>query len=97
MPGFRSFIYFFVEIPLIHRIAEQRSEPPQLHWIWFELLPGVLVAISACFHAIKKSYIALGFIIIGAGWIFFLTAVISLLGHAFKGILGLALHPDLLL
>ncbi len=86
---------YFIYIPLSNGIAEQRSEPPHLYWLWSHLLPGVLVTIAASFHAIKKSYIALSFVLIGAGWIFFLTALAALLGHAFEGHPWIGLSPGI--
>ena len=64
----------YLEIPLSHRLTEHPSKP-HLYWLWIDLIPGVLVAISACIHAFKKSYSAFGVIIIVAGFIFFLTVV----------------------
>ncbi len=80
----------YLETPLSHRLDEHPSKP-HLYWLWVDLFPGVLVAISACIHAVKKGYIALGFLVICAGIVLYLTAVshLSLISIS-RGFLALA-------
>ncbi len=60
-----------------------------------QILPPALFLLSSYFHAFKRSYIALGFILIWGGLVIILTFMSVLIGSAFEGHPWIGASPGL--
>lgn len=93
--AFLSFV--FVYIPRMERLQElgHPIEKQLLPIFWLLLLPALLIAVSAYFHAIKQSYIGFGVLFICGGFIAFIHAISFLLGDVFEGRILIGILPGI--
>ena len=103
---FLGFVYFvstlaylyFISIPSSKGIAELYNDSSQvLHWSSPSVIIGITlhltIPICSYLHAFKRSYVALGIIVVWGGLFFFLTVYGVILGTAFEGHPWIGISP----
>ena len=91
--------FYFIQIPLSKRIAEQNQN---LNWsLWdnpgilFLIGLNLLIPICSYLHAMKKSYIAFGAILIVGGFFAFMNIFALLIGTTFEGHIWIGISPTI--
>lgn len=87
--------FVFVDIPRMEKFEElgHPIEKQLLPIFWLLLLPALLTAVGAYFHAIKQSYIGFGVLFICGGLIAFIHGISFLLGDVFEGHILIGVLP----
>lgn len=88
--------YYFV-IPELKEIAALYNSLVDWRGLYFFVAVALIIAVSACLHAVTRNGFALLFLLLSSGFFCFGYAVaFFLLGHQFKGYLGSEAAPGVL-